>query len=67
MRFCNGVDAVPSLWRDRGGRSPLQAACAPYFWLTYNTIFGTQGNDKTTDNDEKITMESKQRNGYVQT
>ena len=56
----NGSNQYRRYGRAGGDRVPLTAACAPPFWFTKNTIFGTSRNDKTTDNDGK-------RNNYVRT
>ena len=40
--------SVPSLRGGQGGRAPLTTACAPPFWCTQITVFGTPRNCKTT-------------------
>ena len=53
----NGSNQCRRYGGAKAGRTPLSAACAP-FWFTKNTAFETSRNDKTTDNDGK-------RNNYV--
>ena len=38
---------------DQGAVPPLTVVCAPPFWFTQKTVFGTSRYDKITANDEK--------------
>ena len=53
FKFCFRGQGSAVATGGHGGLASLTTACAPPFWFTQKTVFGTSRNDKTTYNDGK--------------